>query len=46
VVDHFRTNFIPGADANNLILHMRTWEYHDVGKNAALQGRRDRAALD
>jgi homoserine O-acetyltransferase len=32
VVDHFRTNFIPGADANNLILHMRTWEYHDVGK--------------
>src|ERR1700727_283345 len=23
--------FIPGADANNLILHMRTWEYHDVG---------------
>ena len=32
VVEHFRTNFIPGADANNLILHMRTWEYHDVGK--------------
>src|SRR5471030_3296504 len=32
VVDHFRTNFIPGADANNLILHMRTWEKHDVGK--------------
>jgi homoserine O-acetyltransferase/O-succinyltransferase len=32
VVNHFRTNFIPGADANNLILHMRTWEYHDVGK--------------
>jgi len=34
VVDHFRTNFIPGADANNLILQMRTWEYHDVGKTA------------
>jgi homoserine O-acetyltransferase/O-succinyltransferase len=32
VVEHFRTNFIPGADANNLILHMRTWERHDVGK--------------
>jgi homoserine O-acetyltransferase len=32
VVEHFRTNFIPGADANNLILHMRTWEQHDVGK--------------
>ena len=26
VVDHYRTNFIPGADANNLILQMRTWE--------------------
>ena len=22
----FRTSFIPGADANNLILQMRTWE--------------------
>ena len=32
VMDHFRTNFIPGADANNLILQMRSWEYHDVGK--------------
>jgi len=27
----FRTNFIPGADANNLILQMRTWEKHDIG---------------
>src|SRR6476661_221300 len=27
----FRTNFIPGADANNLILQCRTWEKHDVG---------------
>src|SRR5262245_41477480 len=26
-----RTHFIPGADANNLILQMRTWERHDVG---------------
>jgi homoserine O-acetyltransferase len=32
VVQHFRTDFIPGADANNLILQMRTWEQHDVGK--------------
>lgn len=32
VVERFRTNFIPGADANNLILHMRTWEKHDVGR--------------
>src|SRR5580698_5883832 len=31
VVEHFRTKFIPGADANNLILQMRTWEKHDVG---------------
>src|SRR5579862_612520 len=31
VVTHYRTNFIPGADANNLILQMRTWERHDVG---------------
>ena len=26
VIDHFRKHFIPGADANNLILQMRTWE--------------------
>ena len=26
VVAHLRTDFIPGADANNLILQMRTWE--------------------
>ena len=31
VVDHYKTNFIPGADANNLILQMHTWEQHDVG---------------
>src|ERR1700720_1781081 len=31
VLEDFRTNFIPGADANNLILQMRTWEKHDVG---------------
>src|SRR5215469_7892079 len=31
VLEQFRSNFIPGADANNLILHMRTWEKHDVG---------------
>src|SRR3984885_2088930 len=24
-IEHFRSNFIPGADANNLILQMRTW---------------------
>ena len=31
VVEHYRTHFIPGADANNLILQMRTWEANDVG---------------
>ena len=38
VVEHFRTNFIPGADANNLILQMRSWEFHDVGKTAPFHG--------
>ncbi len=32
VIEHFRTHFIPGADANDLILQIRTWESHDVGK--------------
>ncbi len=31
VLHDFRTDFIPGADANDLILQMRTWERHDVG---------------
>lgn len=31
VVEEYRTHFIPNADANNLILQMRTWEQHDVG---------------
>ena len=30
VVERFRSNFIPGADANDLILQMRTWQQHDV----------------
>jgi homoserine O-acetyltransferase/O-succinyltransferase len=38
VVEHFRTNFIPGADANNLILQMRTWERHDVGNTPPFHG--------
>ena len=38
VVAHLRTDFIPGADANNLILQMRTWEANDVGKSAAFHG--------
>ncbi|HEY0803384.1 MAG TPA: alpha/beta fold hydrolase, partial [Steroidobacteraceae bacterium] len=38
VVEHLRTDFIPGADANNLILQMRTWEFHDVGKTLPFHG--------
>jgi homoserine O-acetyltransferase len=38
VVDHYKTNFIPGADANNLILQMRTWEENDVGATPGFGG--------
>ena len=38
VVEHFRTKFIPGADANDLILQMRTWESNDVGNTAPFHG--------
>jgi homoserine O-acetyltransferase/O-succinyltransferase len=31
VIDRFRTRFMPGADANDIILQARTWERHDVG---------------
>jgi homoserine O-acetyltransferase len=37
-VKEFRTNFIPGADANDLILQMRTWEKHDVGTTPGFNG--------
>jgi homoserine O-acetyltransferase/O-succinyltransferase len=37
-VNDLRTNFIPGADANNLILHARTWEKHDVGTTPGFGG--------
>jgi homoserine O-acetyltransferase/O-succinyltransferase len=33
-----RTHFIPGADANDLILQMRTWEKHDVGATQGFNG--------
>lgn len=39
VIEYYRKNFIPGADANNLILQMRTWQQHDVGQTPAVQGR-------
>ena len=35
---NLRTNFIPGADANDLILQMRTWERHDVGTTPGFGG--------
>jgi homoserine O-acetyltransferase len=38
VLHDYRTNFIPGADANNLILQMRTWEHHDVGGTPGFDG--------
>ena len=38
VLHEYRTNFIPGADANDLILQMRTWERHDVGATPGFGG--------
>lgn len=43
VIDRFRTAFIPGADANDLILQMRTWEFHDVGKSPGFNGDTEKA---
>ena len=43
VLAHFQTNFIPGADANDLILQMRTWEAHDVGTTPGFGGDVERA---
>jgi homoserine O-acetyltransferase/O-succinyltransferase len=42
-LDRFRKRFIPGADANDLILQMRTWEHHDVGATADFGGDTERA---
>jgi len=38
-----RTHFISGADANDLILQMRTWEHHDVGATKGFGGDIERA---
>ena len=43
LLNNFRTNFIPGADANDLILQMRTWERHDVGTTPGSGGDVERA---
>ncbi len=38
-----RTHFITGADANDLILQMHTWEKHDVGTTPGFNGDAERA---
>ena len=43
VIANYRTNFIPGADANDLILQMRSWERHDVGTTPGFNGDVERA---
>ncbi|HEX3880670.1 MAG TPA: alpha/beta fold hydrolase [Bryobacteraceae bacterium] len=42
-LDRFRKRFIPGGDANDMILQMRTWEQHDVGKTSGFNGDVERA---
>lgn len=36
-------HFIPGADANDLILQCRTWEKHDVGTSPGFGGKVEKA---
>ncbi len=43
VLHEYRTNFIPGADANNLILQMHTWEKQDVGATPGFNGDEEKA---
>lgn len=43
MLHEFRTNFIPGADANNLILQCRTWEKNDVGMTPGFNGDEEKA---
>ena len=43
VEDEYRTDFIPHADANNLILQMHTWEQHDVGTTPRFEGNQEKA---
>jgi homoserine O-acetyltransferase len=38
VVENFKTHFIPGADANDLILQLRTWDANDVGATPGFGG--------
>ena len=43
VLTRYRTRFIPGADANDLLLQVRTWERHDVGTTPGFNGDVERA---
>jgi homoserine O-acetyltransferase len=43
VLTRYRTRFIPGADANDLLLQVRTWERHDVGTTSGFAGDVERA---
>jgi homoserine O-acetyltransferase len=43
VLNEYKTSFIPGGDANDLILQMRTWERHDVGTTPGFDGNVERA---
>jgi homoserine O-acetyltransferase len=40
----FRDDFLPGADANDVVLHCRTWQRHDIGTTPGFDGD-TRAAL-
>ncbi len=42
-VSNLSKNFIPGADANDLILQARTWEQHDVGMTRGFDGSVEKA---
>jgi homoserine O-acetyltransferase len=37
-IDQMKTHFIPNADANDLILQLRTWESNDVGATPGFHG--------
>ena len=34
----FRDYFLPDADANDVVLHCRTWQRHDVGTTPGFNG--------
>jgi homoserine O-acetyltransferase len=42
-VNNLRTNFLSGADANDVILQARTWQRHDVGNTPGFGGDVERA---